>query len=174
VQREEKGQSIVEIAVTLPFLIVIVIALVEMGIVFASYLSLVNAAREGAVFASMYSELSDPQGRYDNRLYGGVITGTVTISNEYTSRVFNEIFVALAEPLRASQLLDQDRLIVDRPVLAPTSSSCPTALEAGCPITVTVHFRIHTLTSDMSLPGVGRLGLPNYYQMNYSIGMPIR
>jgi hypothetical protein len=96
VQREEKGQSIVEIAVTLPFLIVIVIALVEMGIVFASYLSLVNAAREGAVFASMYSELSDPQGRYDNRLYGGVITGTVTISNEYTSRVANEIFVALA------------------------------------------------------------------------------
>lgn len=162
----QRGQSIVEVAVALPFLIAIVIGLIEMGIVFASYLSLVNATREGAIYASMHPELTDAN-------------QTPTSSStwhEYYDRVANEIVVVIGEPLRAGQLLNQDALTVDRPVLGPPDAAhgCPTALEAGCPITVTVYFQIQTLTSDISLPYFERFGLPNYYRMSYSMGIPIR
>jgi hypothetical protein len=202
------GQSMLEVAVALPFLLLIIIALIEMGIVFASYLSLVNAAREGAVFASMYPTLADltcgstPNpgcvGPKDSQAFG---SGT-TLWDEYVKRVNDEIVVVIGEPLKAGQLLDQDILTVQRPILGPTSTSCPTRSEAGCPITITVHYRLHTFTSDISLPAprvrstvppgatftdwvfnvLGnvdwstgwRMGLPNYYQIDYSFGMPIR
>lgn len=202
------GQSMLEVAVALPFLLLIVIGIIEFGIVFASYVSLVNAAREGAVFASMYPALADTTcgatpnptctGPNDDQAFG---TGT-TIWDEYVKRVNDEVVVVVGEPLKAGQLLDQDILTVQRPTLGPTTSSCPTRKEAGCPITVTVHYRLHTLTSDMSLPAprvksnvppaatwtqwffniIGnvdwstgwRMGLPNYYEIVYSFGMPIR
>jgi hypothetical protein len=156
----------VELAVTLPFLIAIVIGLIEMGIAFASYLSLVNATREGAIYASMHPELVDA-------------TQTPTSSTtweEYVNRVANEVLVVVGERLKAGQLLTQDILTVDRPVIGPPDAihGCPTGMEVGCPITVTTHFQIHTLTSDISLPYFGRFGLPSYYQINYSMGMPIR
>ncbi len=171
------GQSVVEMALALPFLLVIVILLVEMGIAFGSYISLVNATREGAIFASMHPELSSSAN--DNNTYGNS-----TLWNEYVSRVSNEVFVVVGEPLKASGMIDQDLLTVDRPVLC-SGSACPTTTSNGidcvtsnmgpnCPITVTAHYRMHTLTSDMSFPVFGRLGLPNYYQLNYTMGMGIR
>ena len=190
IYRQATGQSMVEIALTLPLLILIVIVLIDFGIVFASYLSLVNATREGAVFATMYPQLanttcgSNPHDlgfaysgtactiAQDDQSYGGgggVYSSTVTIWNEYTNRIKNDVFVVVGEQLKASQLADQDILYIDRPVLR---SGC--GYTAGCPITVTVHYRVHTFTSDMSLPGYGRFGLPNYYEIQYSVGMPIR
>lgn len=179
----------VEVAIALPFLIVIVIALVDMGIVFASYLSSVNATREGAIFASEYSRLVDSTcgstpnptcvGANDNIPFGSTGATSSTIWSEYTNRVANDVFVPLGETLRRNGLLDQDILTIDRPVIGsspipPCPQGSTTALDAGCPITVTVHFRLHTLTSDISLPSFGRFGLPNYYQINYSMGIPIR
>jgi hypothetical protein len=192
----EPGQSIVEVAVALPFLILIVVGLVEMGILLASYLSLVNAAREGAIFASMHPELVDtatcqpdntpnayplPEGTpgyctgiHDDDPFGGTTTST-TVWSEYYNRVSNEVFVVLGETLKSGGLLDQDYLTVDRPIpSAPVQPYCPTGLEAGCAITVTVHYRLHTLTSDISMPAFGRFGLPNTYQINYSVAVPIR
>ncbi|MBI5033921.1 MAG: pilus assembly protein [Chloroflexi bacterium] len=189
-RKHSTGQSMVEIALTLPLLILIVIVLIDFGIVFASYLSLVNATREGAVFAAMYPQLasstcgSNPHDlvfsysgtacaiSQDDQSYGGgggVYTSTVTIWKEYTNRIKNDVFVVVGEQLKASQLADQDILYIDRPVLR---NGC--GYTAGCPITVTVRYRVHTFTSDMSLPGYGRFGLPNYYEIKYSVGMPIR
>ncbi len=206
-----------EVSVALPFLLLIVIGIIELGIVFASYVALVNAAREGAVFASMYPNLAQSScgstpnptcvGAKDNQAYG---TGS-TIWDEYFKRINDEIVVVVGDPLRAGQLLDQDTLTVERPIVSSNCTSCtcptppcscPSGKEIGCPITVTVHYRIHTLTSDMSLPvprvksdvppaatwtqwffnilgnvdwSTGwRMGLPNYYQLDYSMGMPIR
>ncbi len=167
-QKSCRGQSLVEIAVTLPFLVALVIAVVEMGIIFTSYLSLVNATREGAIFASMYPELTNPAN--DSKPYG---SGN-TLWGEYTKRVADEILVVVGEPLREGLLLNESVLTIDRPTLGPTSTDCPTALEIGCPITVTTHYRVRTFTSDMSLPYFGRLGLPSLYQVDYSMGMPIR
>ena len=198
--KRSAGQSMVEIALTLPLLILIVIVLIDFGIVFASYLSLVNATREGSVFAAMYPQLaianvsqcvaqsgsptvsSPPETGLsytgatcsvpaDDQSYGGGggYTSTVTIWNEYADRIKNDVFVVVGESLKASQLADQDILYIDRPIL---NSGCGNA--SGCPITVTVRYRIHTFTSDMSLPGYGRFGLPNYYEIKYSVGMPIR
>lgn len=192
--KQDAGQSMVEVAMFLPLLILIVIVLIDFGIVFASYLSLVNAAREGAVFSAMYPQLADPScgsiphealysitgtaciGYQDDKAYGGGggITNTVKIWDEYVDRIKNDSFVPVAETLEAAQLVDQDLLYIDRPILGPTSSVCPTRRDAGCYITVTVRYRIHTFTSDISLPIYGRFGLPSYYQINYTVGMPIR
>lgn len=202
-RRKSTGQSVVEVTMFLPLIIMIVLVVIDFGIVFASYLSLVNAAREGAVFAAMYPQIGvtdtsssqcvtgsisptvssphDPSlsdsgtsciGYQDDKPYtgGGGITNTTSIWNSYVNRIKGDSFIPVAESLEAAQLVDQDTMYIDRPVLG----SCSPARSAGCFITVTVHYRLHTFTSDISLPGVGRFGLPNYYQINYSVGMPIR
>jgi len=173
-------------AMTLPLLIMLVLALIEIGIVLGTYIALINAAHEGAVFASMYPELGDRTcgatpnptcaGTFDTKLYGGsTVTSTVTIWYEYYDRVQSEVVMFVGGALREGGLLTFDQLTVDRPVLDPaTKSGCSQGTEPLCTITVTVHYNVHTFSSDMSLPGVGRLGLPNYYQLNYSYAMPIR
>lgn len=170
--KKHRGQSVIELSLTIPLLLMLVLALIEMGIVFGSYISLANATREGAIFAAMHPELTDPAN--DNNTYG---SGTRTLWEEYFKRVNDEIVVLVGEPLREGQLLDTDTLTVNRPVLGPAPGpSCAGSnpRNIGCPITVTVRYRIHTFASEMSLPGVGRLGLPNFYELGYSVGMPIR
>ncbi len=174
-KESQRGQSIAEVMVSLPFMIAIIVGLVEMGLVFASFVAEVNAAREGAIFASMYPNLA-------NSTCGSIpypdCTGDYATDSahwaDYHDRVSNEISWAVADALRAGQMINNDTLIIDRPILGPASASCPIGNELGCPITVTVHFRIHTLTSDIQVPYFGRFGLPDYYQINYSFGMPIR
>lgn len=166
------GQSVVEITLTLPLLLMMVLAIVEMGIVFGSYISLANATREGAIFAAMHPELTDSAN--DDNTYG---SGTRTLWEEYFKRVNDEIVVLVGEPLREGQILDTSVLTVNRPIFGPApgpSCSGTNPLNIGCPITVTVQYRLHTFVSDISLPGVGRFGLPNYYEIRYSVGMPIR
>lgn len=177
----DRGQSIVETAMALPLLIMIVLALIEMGIIFASYVALVNAAREGAYYAMNHPELAYSScgktppptcsGPDDNDPSTGTpYSGTRSIWTEYETRVSDEVLTSVAERLKGGDLItlqeDQD-FVVMRPVI---SSSCKTE---GCPITVTVQFKIQTFTSSMSLPGVGRFGLPNYYQLNYSYEVAI-
>jgi hypothetical protein len=190
----------VEISLALPFLVVIVMALIEFGMVLAAYLSLVNATREGAVFASEYSQLADSNcnpdsnpnayplpegtsgyctGAHDDDPVSGSGTTSSTLWSEYYQRVSNEVYAPIGQPLEQGGLLNQDILTVDRPLVGtlqipPCPSGSTTGLDAGCPITVTVHFRVHTLTSGISLPGFGRMGLPPYYQINYTYAMPIR
>ena len=172
----QRGQSVVEIAISVPFLLILLLGVLEMGIVFATYLAVVNATREGAVFASMYPQLSDaacarsPQpactGAHDGDAYGGGGTMPETIWTEYVNRISNESFVQPGEVLRADGLIKSGIFYVERPY-AP-------AYTIGSPITVTVHYTITTLTSGMSFPFFGRLGLPNSYHIRYEFAMPIR
>jgi TadE-like protein len=171
----ERGQSVVELAFSLPFILLIVLMIIEMGIVFTTYLAVVNAAREGAVFASMYPQLADatcgstPQpsctGANDSMSYGGA-GNNVTIWEEYVNRISNESFVAVGEKLRAQQLIDQGTFYIERPD-APSTS-------VGSAISVTVHYTLTTFSSGMSFPFFGRLGLPNSYHIHYDFSMPIR
>lgn len=49
-EREERGQSLVEIAIFLPVLLIILVGIVEVGHALTAYLVIANAAREGARF----------------------------------------------------------------------------------------------------------------------------
>ena len=46
--RNEKGQSLVEFAIILPFLLLLLMGILEFGIMLNSYLTIHNSAREGA------------------------------------------------------------------------------------------------------------------------------
>lgn len=46
--RNEKGQSLIEFAILLPFLLLLLMGILEFGIMLNSYLTIHNSAREGA------------------------------------------------------------------------------------------------------------------------------
>jgi Flp pilus assembly protein TadG len=50
----EKGQSLVEMALTLPVLLLLTLGTVDLGLGFKTYMALTNAAREGARWVSIY------------------------------------------------------------------------------------------------------------------------
>ena len=115
--RMQKAQSIVEFAFSLPFLLAIVLGILEMGLVFTTYVAVVNAAHEGAVFASMYPQLADsscghvPQtdtggctGANDSTVYGGSSNGG-TIWDEYFNRISSEAFVQPGQVLVADGMI---------------------------------------------------------------------
>ena len=54
----EKGQSMLEMTVGLVFLVLIVLVLFEMAVLFYSYIALLNASREGAVYAATHPTMS--------------------------------------------------------------------------------------------------------------------
>ncbi len=166
--QDESGQSLVEIAVGAPFLILLVLAFIEMGIVFAVYISLINAAREGAMFASKYPQLSDWASHADDE-YTCPDASCPTLGEEYENRIANEVFVEPGQTLVGRQLIAEDPhpLEAAHPVVVGS-------LEKGNPITVTVTYSVETFTSRMVLPFFGRFGLPNKYVLHYSIAMPIR
>lgn len=162
----ESGQSMVELAIGLPFLMLIIIALIEMGLIFATYVSLINATREGAIFASMHPELVTTT-QYDCTLSAN--SGTIWC--QYQARVKNEVFVATAEQLRSAQLLNYDpytAVVANAPTL-PDGNNNP-----GSSIQVQVTANLSTFTSNISLPFFGRFGLPNTYSLSYTFQMPIR
>lgn len=48
----EKGQALVEMALMLPFLLILIVGMVELGVVLQRQMIVVNAAREGARFGA--------------------------------------------------------------------------------------------------------------------------
>ena len=50
----EKGQNLVELALVLPFLIIIVFGVLDLGRIFFASINLTNAAREGVRFLTMH------------------------------------------------------------------------------------------------------------------------
>jgi hypothetical protein len=59
--RREEGQAMVEMTVGTIFLLIIVLILFEMAMLFYSYIAVLNASREGAVYASMYPVMNEAQ-----------------------------------------------------------------------------------------------------------------
>ena len=54
--RDEKGQSIVEIALLLPILVLLLVVVVDAARAFDAYIVLTNAAREGARYGSFFKK----------------------------------------------------------------------------------------------------------------------
>ncbi len=51
--KNQRGQAMVEMALILPILILLIFGIIEFGRIFASYLMVNNAAREGARYAAV-------------------------------------------------------------------------------------------------------------------------
>ena len=51
---EDEGQNLVEFALLLPLLMYILLGIMQFGLIFAAYVTMNNAAREGARWASIY------------------------------------------------------------------------------------------------------------------------
>ena len=64
--REEQGQGLVEAAVSLLFLLLIIVVTFEMLFVFLSYISLTNAAAQGAIQAAGHPGMAPGDGAYDD------------------------------------------------------------------------------------------------------------
>ena len=55
-KKNHNGQSLVEFALVLPFLLLLVVGAIEFGRLFFMQIALTNAAREGAYYRSLYPE----------------------------------------------------------------------------------------------------------------------
>ncbi len=77
------GQSIAELAITLPVLLLLLLGMLDLGRVFFAYMTTVNAAREGARYGAQYppqnpGNLSDPKvtavvNRAKNEAQGSIV-----------------------------------------------------------------------------------------------------
>ena len=70
--RSELGQSIVETAIVLPVVILLLVAIVDAGRVFHSWLIVTNAAREGARAASAQQPIDTVEARIEAATSGWV------------------------------------------------------------------------------------------------------
>lgn len=163
----EEGQSIAEMAITFPFLLLLLIAVIELAQAFTVYVVLVSAARAGAVWASTHPELSTEPNMITNE--SGWVGATCSAANydncaKYSDRVKAEMTGFDAFGLEVEAMVYW---------LSPTVTSS-NHMGNNCPITSTVSYDLTTFTSSMSLPLVERFGLPSSYHLQYSVSMPIR
>jgi Flp pilus assembly protein TadG len=61
--RKEQGQTLVEVAIGLPVLLLVLFAILQFGIVFKNYLALTDAVRVGARVGAVSRDFPDPRGR---------------------------------------------------------------------------------------------------------------
>ena len=60
--RAERGAALIEFAVALPFLLVITLGVIDVGRAYVTSVALANAAREGAMYASLHPLSQAPGG----------------------------------------------------------------------------------------------------------------
>lgn len=83
--RTARGQSLVELSLTLPILLILVFGIIDFGLGMRSYISLTNSVREGARFASVGNPAgvpSDCDGVTNDTVYGRlcVVTGGLDLN----------------------------------------------------------------------------------------------
>lgn len=59
IQKKERGQSLVELAISLTVLLFLLSGVAEFGVIFFKYIQLRDAAQEGALYASLYPQKAD-------------------------------------------------------------------------------------------------------------------
>lgn len=62
-RKNEKGQSLVEFALILPLLLLLIMGIIQFGLVFLGYISVSNAAREGARVGIVQTTYSQAQSK---------------------------------------------------------------------------------------------------------------
>jgi Flp pilus assembly protein TadG len=103
----QSGQAVIELALTLPILLVIVMGIFDFGLMFQRYEVVTNAAREGARVGVLPNyTTADAQARAQQYLTsGGLSSASATISAAVASTTFgtpaktvNQVTVTVAYP----------------------------------------------------------------------------
>lgn len=145
-----------EMTVGLVFLVIIVLILFEMAVLFYSYIALLNASREGAVYASTHPEIAlmeDPKDPEDP---------------EYSNYVTYET-IATAEAVAGGLRTDPEYFQVNQPELDGQDGTDPLD-----PIVVRVSYQLINPTQGIILPFLGRMGLFQSAWMTAETEMPIQ
>ena len=129
--RSERGQSLVELALVLPLLILLLAGVADLGRAFFSYIQITNAAREGARAASRLS------------CYRLDTTQQAAYADRVRQAIQDEVDGAIVDP--------GDLIIAVSPAISPDPGyRCP---NAGEKIVVTVSYPYITILS-----GASRIG----------------
>jgi hypothetical protein len=134
-----------EMTLGLVFLVLIVLILFEMALLFYSYIALLNASREGAVYASLFPNIVD------------------TADPHYSQ--YESIVIAEAQ---AAGLNTEDTVFE---VFLPET---PEGLDPLDPVIVKVSYQVINPTQGIFLPLLGRMGLFQGAWMTARTEMPIR
>ena len=146
----EKGQSMLEMTVGLVFLVLIVLVLFEMAVLFYSYIALLNASREGAVYAATHPTIAtmDPG------------------DPDYETYETFEI-ITTAEAVAAGLRTDPEFFEIRTPEI-------PYGIDPLDPIIVRVRYQLINPTQGIVLPFLGRMGLFQSAWMTAVTEMPIQ
>jgi hypothetical protein len=125
-------------------LLLIVLILFEMGMLFYSYIAVLNASREGAVYASLHPALQE-----GDPLYARYLS------------------VTSAEAEAAGLNTDPTFFLVDPP-------EAPEGTDPLDRVIVSVHYQLINPTQGIFLPFLGRMGLFQSAWMTGVTEMPIR
>lgn len=154
-QRNEAGQSLVEMTVGTVFLLLVVLILFEMAMVFRAYVTLINASREGAFYASAHPTMGS---------VSGISCSTATSSGS-EAEVY--VWITCQEALAAGLNTEHGVFQVLQPVL-------PEGADPQMPIRVTVRYELTNPTHGIILPWLGRMGLATNFPLSATTEVPIR
>jgi hypothetical protein len=140
----EKGQAMLEMTMGTVFLVIIILILFEMAVLFYSYIALLNASREGAVFAATHPTIVP--GDSDYVRYEEITTAEALAGGLRTEPEFFEIH----------------------------PPETPEEIEPLDPIIVRVSYQLINPTQGIVLPFLGRMGLFQSVWMTASTEMPIQ
>ena len=142
-----------EMTVGLVFLVLIVLILFEMAVLFYSYIALLNASREGAVYAATHPAIAlmeDPEDPADP---------------QYTNYVTYET-ITTAEAVAAGLRTDPGFFEIEQPEVGER-------IDPLDPIIVRVSYQLINPTQGIILPFLGRMGLFQSAWMTAVTEMPI-
>ena len=90
-KREEKGQTLVEMAIVLPLLILILMGIIQFGFIFNGHISMTSAAREGVRLGAVGASNSEVSSRVNEALAGTpLLKNTEVTIDPNNSREFGE------------------------------------------------------------------------------------
>jgi len=105
--RNERGQTMTELALVLPILVVLVLGIAQFGVVFNNYVTMTDAVRAGARKAAVSRNLSDPGGACETQVRdasGGLKQADLTVSCSSTWQPGADVTVTATYPYDISLL----------------------------------------------------------------------
>lgn len=154
-KHNDAGQSLVEMTMGTVFLLLVVLILFEMAMVFRAYVTLINASREGAFYASAHPDMGSVEG----------ITCSSATASGTEAQVF--VWITCQEVLAAGLNTNPGVFQVLQPVM-------PEGADPQKPIRVTVRYELTNPTQGIIMPWLGRMGLATSFPLSATTEAPIR